>query len=130
MLDLPISRRRSLALLLLALFWIAAGINHFWHPDFYLRIMPPWLPAHAELVWWSGVAEVVGGIAVLIPRIRQQAGWGLIALLVAVYPANIEMALHPERFPGISPLALYGRLPFQLLFVAWAWWATRTERRT
>ena len=130
MLKLPRSRVRSVGLLLLALFWIVAGLNHFRDPAFYLRIMPPWLPAHEALVAWSGVAEVAGGIAVVIPRLRVLAGWGLIVLLVAIYPANVEMALHPERFPDIPTWALYARLPFQFVFAIWAWWATRPDEAT
>lgn len=128
MMALPQSRGRRVALILLALFWVGAGINHFVHPAFYLRIMPPWLPAHAELVWLSGVAEVVAGVAVLVPRLRSAAGWGLIALLVAVFPANIHMAANPDQFADISRVTLYARLPFQLLFIWWAWWATRPDQ--
>lgn len=125
MLGLPRRRSRRLALLLLALFWVAAGVNHFRDPAFYLAIMPPWLPAHAELVWLSGIAEVAGGLAVLVPRLRAAAGWGLVALLIAIFPANIHMALHPEQYGDIPRLALYARLPVQFILMWWAWWATR-----
>jgi len=87
--------------------------------------MPPYLPAHLALVYVSGVFEILGGIGVLVPRVRSMAGWGLVALLVAVFPANLHMAMHPELFPGFSSGALYARLPFQLFFLWWAWWATR-----
>ncbi len=127
MFGLPPAGPRRAALLLLSAFWIAAGINHFLNPEFYLRIMPPWLPAHAELVWLSGVAEVVGGAAVLVPRWRSTAGWGLVVLLIAIFPANLHMALNPTRFADIPPLALYLRLPLQLALIWWAWWATRPE---
>jgi uncharacterized membrane protein len=125
MLQLPQSVPRRLALLALAVFFVGAGVNHFANPDFYVRIMPPYLPAHLELVYLSGVLEVLGGLAVLVPGIRGLAGWGLIFLLVAVYPANVHMALHPELFPSMSTFALYARLPLQLVFIAWAYWATR-----
>jgi uncharacterized membrane protein len=125
MLQLPQSVPRRLALLALAVFFVGAGVNHFANPDFYVRIMPPYLPAHLELVNLSGVLEVLGGLAVLVPGIRGLAGWGLIYLLVAVYPANVHMALHPELFPSMSTFALYARLPLQLVFIAWAYWATR-----
>ena len=75
----------------------------------------------------SGVFEVAGGIGVLIPRLRSLAGWGLVALLVAVFPANLHMALNPELFSDASPFALYSRLPIQLLLIAWAYWATRPD---
>ena len=127
MLQLPQRLPKRIALLLLATFFVAAGINHFANPDFYVRIMPPYLPAHLELVYLSGVLEALGGLAVLIPRIRGLAGWGLILLLLAVYPANLHMALHPELFPSMSTLALYARLPLQFVLIAWAYWATRPD---
>ena len=127
MLQLPKGRARRLALLALAAFFVVAGANHFVHPDFYLGIMPPYLPAHLELVYLSGFFEALGGVAVLVPGVRARAGWGLILLLMAVYPANVHMALHPELFPDISAFMLYARLPLQVLFVAWAYWATRPE---
>ena len=127
MLQLPNGRGRRLALLALAGFFVVAGVNHFVNPDFYVGIMPPYLPAHLELVYLSGFFEIVGGIAVLIPGVRTLAGWGLVLLLLAVYPANLHMALHPELFPDMSASALYARLPLQFLFIAWAYWATRSE---
>jgi uncharacterized membrane protein len=124
---MPHSLPKRIALLLLAAFFVFAGVNHFVNPGFYVRIMPPWLPAHRELVWLSGVFEVLGGLGVLLPRLRLLAGWGLVALLFAVFPANLHMALHPELFPEVSAGALYARLPLQLVFVAWTIWATRPE---
>lgn len=125
---LPARLPKRIALLGLSVLFVVAGVNHFVNPDFYVRIMPPFLPAHRELVYLSGVLEIVGGIAVLIPGIRAAAGWGLILLLVAVFPANLHMALNPDLFPTLSPAAIYARLPFQALFVAWAYWATRPDR--
>lgn len=109
----------------LGLAFVAAGVNHFVHPDVYAAIMPPWLPWPAELVALSGVAEVALGLLALPARTAPLAGWGLVALLVAVFPANVHMALHPERFPAIPPWVLYLRLPFQVVFV---WWAYRWTR--
>lgn len=123
----PLDRLRRFGLYALAVFFVLAGAGHFVNPDFYLAMMPAWLPAHAELVWISGLAEAALGIAVLVPALRRSAGWGLIALLVAVFPANANMALHAERFPNIPMWALWVRLPFQALFIAWAWWATRPD---
>jgi len=101
-----------------------AGTNHFLHPAFYVRIVPPWLPAHARLVQISGACEVLGGIGVLVRSLRRLAGMGLIALLVAVFPANIFMAQHPERYADLAGAALlYARLPLQLVLIAWVWWA-------
>ncbi len=126
-LQLPRRLGRRFALLALAVFFVVAGANHFLNPDFYVPMMPPYLPAHLELVYLSGVFEILGGVLVLVPRVRAAAGWGLVALLLAIFPANIHMALSPELFPDMSAFALYARLPFQAVFFAWAYWATRPE---
>jgi uncharacterized membrane protein len=114
---------------LLAVAFIGAGVNHFRNAEFYVRIMPPYLPWHYELVLISGVFEILGGIGLLIPRFQVAAAWGLIALLVAVFPANVYMALHPEvgaeRFPNLPHAVWWWRLPFQIVFIAWAYWFTR-----
>ena len=125
MLQLPGGLARRLGLLLLAIFFIVAGANHFLNPEFYVRIMPPYLPAHLEMVYLSGFFEILGGIAVLVPRVRELAGWGLVALLLAVFPANLYMALNTGLFPTVPAYLLYARLPLQILFIAWAYWATR-----
>ena len=125
MLQRPKRRARRIGLIALSVFFTVAGVNHFVDPDFYVRMLPPYLPAHLELVYLSGLFEILGGLGVLVARVRALAGWGLILLLVAVYPANIHMALNPEQFPDMSRMALYARLPFQLVFIAWAYWFTR-----
>jgi uncharacterized membrane protein len=130
MLQLPRTGPKRFALIALALFFILAGANHFANTDFYLRLMPDYLPAHLELVYVSGFFEIAGGVGVLVPYFRSIAGWGLVALLVAVYPANIHMALHPELFPEFSRSALYGRLPLQFALMAWAYWAPRPESQS
>jgi uncharacterized membrane protein len=112
---------------LLVLFYVLAGANHFLNAGFYVKIMPPYLPFHLELVYLSGVFEIALGLMVLIPKLTNLAGWGLIALLFAVFPANIHMALHPEIFPEISAIALWIRLPMQFLLMAWAYWVTRPD---
>jgi uncharacterized membrane protein len=112
---------------LMAVLYLAGGLNHFLNPGFYLRMMPPWLPWHEALVALSGVAEMLLGALVLVPRFQRLAAWGLIALLVAVFPANVHMALHPGLFPEAPPAALWGRLPLQGLLILWAWWFTRPE---
>jgi uncharacterized membrane protein len=114
--------------IVLALFFIGAGVNHFIVTDFYLRMMPTYLPLHLELVQISGVAEVVLGVLLLVPDQAAVAAWGLIALLIAVFPANVHMALHPEAFPQFGATALWLRLPIQALLVGWAFWYTRKNR--
>lgn len=110
---------------LLGFLFIVAGISHFVWPRFYVKIMPPYLPWHLPLVYLSGVAEVILGVLVLIPRYTVLAAWGLIALLIAVFPANLHMAMHPELYRRISPVALWLRLPLQGVLIAWAYWYTR-----
>ncbi len=108
--------------------FVATGVNHFAMPRAYRQIVPPWTSrwATAEtVVAVSGVAEVAGGLGVLAPRTRRPAGLWLIALLAAVFPANLHMALHPEEFRRIPRWALYARLPLQPLMMWWAWRATR-----
>tara|TARA_B100001057_G_C22426080_1_gene785493 strand:- start:237 stop:647 length:411 start_codon:yes stop_codon:yes gene_type:complete len=115
---------RKIVLFGLAIFFIFFGIDHFINPGFYLSIIPPAFPLHKEAVYISGFFEILGGLGVLISRFRKIAGWGLIALLVAVYPANIYMALTPEAFPNISIGLLYFRLALQFLFFYWAYVVT------
>jgi uncharacterized membrane protein len=106
--------------------FVAAGINHFLMPRAYRAIVPPRLASHAkELVELSGVAEILGGSGVLIAPTRRAAGVGLVALLAAVFPANLYMAREPEHFPRIPRWALYARLPLQPLMMWWAWRVTR-----
>ena len=128
LLKLPRQTGKRLGLLALGFCFVLAGGNHFHNPHFYLRIMPPYLPAHLELVYLSGLFEILGGVGVLVPRIRRLSGWGLMLLMLAVFPANIHMAVHPELFSKLPTLALYARLPLQLLLIYWAWWATRPGR--
>jgi uncharacterized membrane protein len=111
---------------LLAGFFIGSGVNHFVIPRAYEAIVPPRLRAEAKrVVALSGVAEVAGGLGVLVPSMRRLSGLWLIALLAAVFPANLYMARTPERFRRIPPWALYARLPLQPLMMWWAWRATR-----
>jgi uncharacterized membrane protein len=107
-------------------FFVAAGALHFVKPRPYEAIMPDYLPAHKELVAISGVAEIAGGAALMHPRTRRLGGWWLLATLVAIFPANVHMALHPDRYRKIPPAALYARLPFQLVFMAWVRSAARS----
>jgi len=111
---------------LLAAFWVGSGVNHFVSPRFYRAIVPPSLQHEAKrVVELSGLAEIAGGLAVLSPRTRSVAGVYLIALLAAVFPANLYMAREPERFKHVPRWALYARLPLQPLMMWWAWRATR-----
>ena len=115
---------------LLAVFFVLAGANHFRTPVIYLGMMPPWLPRPLILVYVSGAAEILGGIGALFPFSRRFSGWGLIALLVAVFPANLHVALQ-GHMPGfaLSPAVLWTRLPVQFILIAWVWWSTVVPQR-
>ena len=109
--------------------YVVAGILHFVVPELYVQIIPPILPAPLALVYLSGVAEIAVGIGVLIPRTRRYAAWATIALLVAIFPANVYMATSMVVVDGIgggdpSPLIRWGRLPLQGVLILWAYWYT------
>jgi uncharacterized membrane protein len=109
--------------------YVVAGILHFVVPELYAQIIPPFLPAPLALVYLSGVAEIVVGVGVLIPRTRRYAAWATIALLVAIFPANVYMATSMVVVEGIgggdpSPLIRWGRLPLQGVLILWAYWYT------
>jgi uncharacterized membrane protein len=118
------SRTKTVSKYLLAIFMIGAGTMHFVRAEFYVKIMPPYLPLHRELVYLSAVFEIVLGVSLLIPRFSRLAAWGIIALLIAVFPANIYVYQHQEVIPG-SPILHFLRLPLQGVFLLWAYWHTR-----
>ena len=110
--------------------FIFAGTMHFLRPREYEAIMPPYIPAHKEMVAVSGAAEIVGGAAALFPRAHPFARFWLIALLIAIFPANVHMALHPDEIRGLPEIPrwlLWARLPFQAVFIAWVIRGTRGE---
>src|SRR5471030_2947453 len=109
---------------LLALLMIGAGVMHFVKPDFYLKIMPPYLPLHLELVYLSGFCEIALGLLLLVPRCSRWAAWGVIALLIAVFPANIYLYQHQDILAA-PPIIHFLRLPLQGVFILWAYWHTR-----
>ncbi len=117
---------KSIMRYLLSLGFMIAGAMHFMRTPFYERMMPPPLDAHAAaLVYVSGVCEILGGIGILFPATRKAAGIGLLALLVAVFPANLYMAVRPEAFRDVAtPAGLLVRLPMQFVFMAWVWFCT------
>ena len=122
---------RTILRSLLAVFFVAAGANHFRDPAFYFRGLPAKLSSRQTLVNLSGAAEILGGIGVLVPRTRRAAGWGLVALLIAVFPANVFMALRTASPPRrtVEKWALWVRLPLQAVFIAWTWWTTVAKTR-
>jgi uncharacterized membrane protein len=115
-----------------ALFFIGAGANHFRSPGFYQQIIPPSFPSPHALVVISGVAEIAGGGGLLVRRLRPAAAWGLIALLIAVFPANLYMAIHGDKFADLHlPTWLFvARLPLQAVFIAWVWFVGLARSKT
>jgi uncharacterized membrane protein len=112
---------------LLAVFFVVAGLLHFVFPHTYIRMVPPSFPWPGTLVWFSGAAEIIGGAGLLLPPWRRPAAWGLVLLLLAVFPANIYMAMANVPFAGLlgKSWALWLRLPLQIPLIYWAWRYTR-----
>ncbi len=109
---------------MLAVFMIGAGIMHFVAPEFFLKMVPPYLPFRSGIVTVSGVCEIVLGLLLLIPLTSRVAAWGIIALLIAVFPANIYLYQNQSLIPA-PPVVHLLRLPFQWVFILWAYWHTR-----
>jgi uncharacterized membrane protein len=121
----PNKRAAAVFRVIVALAMIAIGVDHFAAPSFFVRIVPSFLPAPLLLVQVSGFFEVLGGVGLLIPRTRRAAGIGLVLLYLAVFPANVNMVVHPELGGSIPLWALWVRLPFQAVFIALALWVSR-----
>ncbi|MFT7654342.1 MAG: putative membrane protein [Candidatus Azotimanducaceae bacterium] len=119
---------RYLGLGIVFVWFMLGGITHFTNPDFFVAIMPPYLPWHLEIVYLSGVFEVVFAAMLVLPTTRQLAGNLLIALTIAVTPANIHMWLNPDLFPDVEPLLLSVRLVVQIVLLFVIWWSTRNAR--
>jgi uncharacterized membrane protein len=122
------SRTRTISRWVLTMVMVGAGINHFASPEPYVGMMPAQLPAPWALVYVSGIAEILGGLGLILPATRRLAAWGLIALFIAVFPANLNMAMNhlPLGARHVPAWALWARLPLQLVLI---WWASRFARR-
>jgi uncharacterized membrane protein len=118
-----LSTTQKVFLVIAAIFYTVAGILHFRIPRFYLAIMPPYIPWHVAMVDISGVAEIAGGIGLLIPQLRRAAAWGLVALLIAVFPANLYAATSAATFSWILSL----RLPLQAVLIWWVLACTKAR---
>jgi len=121
------SQIKAISKYLLATFMIVAGTMHFLNTEFYLTIMPPYLPLPKELVLLSGVAEVLLGVLLLVPQTSRMAAWGIVALLIAVFPANLYLYQHQDILPA-PPVIHLLRLPLQGLFILWVFWHTRPAK--
>jgi uncharacterized membrane protein len=123
-------KKKTISRAVLAAAMMTIGVLHFVRPDAFAKIVPKALPAPMVLVYVSGVFEILGGVGLLIEKTRRLAGFGLIALYVAVFPANINMAVNDIQPDGyaIPEALLWLRLPFQALFMWWAWKVSRGDR--
>ena len=120
---------KNLGLAIVFLFFMGGGITHFTDPAFFESIMPPWIGFHTEIVYISGIFEILGAIGILLPSLRQWAGNGLILLVICVTPANIHMWLNPDLLPDVPPAFLTIRLIVQVGLLLLIWWSTRMPDR-
>lgn len=116
---------KPLSIIVMSWFYISAGLLHFTNTNWFLQIVPPYLPLKLELVYVSGFFEIIFGLMLVLPSWRYYAGWGLVLLLIAVYPANIYLAQTNGAAMNTSALVAWGRLPFQFLFIGIAYWHTK-----
>ena len=116
---------KIITIYLMSIFYISTGIKHFTNLDWFMKIMPHYLPYHKELVYLSGFFEIILGIMLIFEKTRFLAGWGLILLLIAVFPANIYLAQTNGAAMNTSPALAWGRLPFQAVFIAIAYWHSK-----
>ena len=116
---------KTVVRLLFGAFFVVAGVTHFTNEAFFTSIVPPYLPWPVAIVYVSGIAEIALGVLLMVPASTAVAGWGLIALLIVVFPANLHMAMNPGLYPATSPTALLIRLPVQGVLIALAYWFTR-----
>ena len=116
---------KLISIYIMSLFYVFAGIKHFTNPYWYMKIMPPYLPLHKELVYISGAFEIILGLMLLLENTRFVGAWGLIILLIAIFPANIYLAQTNGTALNISSTFAWGRLPFQAIFILIAYWHTK-----
>ena len=121
-------KRKKISLYIMAALYIVAGIYHFISPGFYKKIMPPWLPWHYPFIYISGICEFFLGVLLLLPQTRKWAAWGIIALLVAVFPANVQMMLNYWHQQNPYLWVAIVRLPLQLVLIGWAYQFTKKEK--
>ena len=121
---------RSVLRFVIALVFVGAGVSHFTTPDPFVAMMPAFLPWHLELVYLSGVFEILGGIGLVVARTQRAAAWGLLALLLAVFPANINMAVNEIYLFDMPQNAwlLWARLPLQFVLAAAVYWVGLSDK--
>lgn len=119
---------KNVSLFAMAVLYIAAGLNHFIHPAFYIKIMPPWLPYHTALILISGVCEIAFGLMLLVPATRKTAAWLIILMLIAIFPANIQMMLNYLHENNSRLWIAIVRLPLQIVLIWWAYRFTKIRQ--
>ena len=119
---------KKISLYAMIVFYIAAGINHFWYPHTYIRIMPPWIPWHKELVILSGICEILLAFLLLFSSTRRFAAWCIIILLIAVFPANIQMLINFKNESNPNLWVALIRLPLQIVLIWWAYGFTKRQK--
>ncbi|MGC2658333.1 MAG: DoxX family protein [Bryobacteraceae bacterium] len=122
---------KRVLLVLASVTFLFSGILHFTKTSLYLKIMPPYIPWHLGMVQISGACEIVGALGLLLPSTRRLAAWGLVALLIAVFPANLYMAANPVKtgVAGIPAVIRWGRLPLQLVLISWVLWCSKADHQ-
>lgn len=120
-----ISKIKYISILIMSLFYFGAGINHFLNPEWYVRITPPILPFKTAIVYISGLFELIFGVLLVFPKTRFIASWGIIVLLLVIFPANIYVALTQGEAMDTTPILAWTRLPFQFVFIALAYWHSK-----
>lgn len=130
----PLAAQKGTLRYVMSAAYVIAGITHFLAPNAFARVVPPGLPKPRALVYLSGLAEIVLGVGVAFDRTQRGSAWGIMALLGAVFPANVYMATDdvaaefaPDRLSGIARIGAWARLPFQGVLLLWAWWYTRPD---
>ena len=111
-----------ITILIMSCFYMNVGIKHFVEPEWFLQIMPPNFPNHYQAVYWSGFFELLFGFLLINPKTRFIAGWGIIFVMITVFPANLYLAVSNGEAMGISKELAWGRLPFQYVFIGLAYW--------
>ncbi len=127
MFKLPLTRLRKTGLFTLIILFLLTGLNQFNHPDFYVSHVPPYLPLSHELAYISGLVQITGALALLFSKTRKIAGYLLILFLIAILPANIQMAMQPDA-SHCSPVLVYARIPLEILMILWVYWAALRKK--
>ena len=116
---------KFITILIMSCFYMNVGVKHFVEPEWFLQIMPPNFPHHYQAVYWSGFFELLFGFLLINPKTRFIAGWGIIFVMITVFPANLYLAVNDGAVMGISKELAWGRLPFQYVFIGLAYWHTQ-----